>query len=120
MNLTPSAIRSRKHGLRPILAAYDASTARLVEQAGVDAILIGDSLEMVVLGYATTVPVTMVDSLRHCRAARRGAAWTHVLADLAFLLIDATPAVLGQHPNVRIGDVRVLDSVALPFPVVPL
>ena len=57
-----------------MMTAYDAAFARLVDQAGIDVILVGDSLGMVVLGYPTTVPVTMDDMVRHAAAVSRGAA----------------------------------------------
>ena len=67
---------SRKQSGRPItiLTAWDALSASLVAQAGVDAVLVGDSLAMVVLGHATTLPVTLDEMLHHCRAAGRGLA----------------------------------------------
>ena len=56
-----------------MLTAYDFPTAQAVDRAGIDAILVGDSLGMVVLGYDTTLPVTMEDMLHHCKAVARGA-----------------------------------------------
>jgi 3-methyl-2-oxobutanoate hydroxymethyltransferase len=84
--LSAAAILERKG--RPkiaMLTAYDFPTARLVEAAGIDMILVGDSLGMVVLGYETTVPVTVEDILHHTRAVVRGAPNTHVVADMPFL-----------------------------------
>jgi 3-methyl-2-oxobutanoate hydroxymethyltransferase len=68
-----------------MLTAYDFPTAKLVAEAGVDLILVGDSLGMVVLGYDSTVPVTMADMVHHTAAARRGAAEAFLVADLPFL-----------------------------------
>ena len=68
-----------------MITAYDFPFARLVEEAGVDGILVGDSLGMVVLGYETTLPVTMEEMLHHTRAVARGARRALVVADLPFL-----------------------------------
>lgn len=84
--LSAAEVRARKGGPKlAMLTAYDFPTARLVEAAGVDLILVGDSLGMVVLGYDSTVPVTVDDVVYHCRAVVRGAPHTHVVADLPFL-----------------------------------
>src|SRR5439155_14031128 len=61
------------------------SRARLVAEAGIDLILVGDSLGMVVLGYGSTLPVTMDDMVHHTKATRRGAPEAFVIADLPFL-----------------------------------
>ena len=74
-----------------MLTAYDYPSARLVSEAGVDLILVGDSLGMVVLGYDSTLPVTMADMVHHTRAARRGAPQAFVVADMPFLCYG-TPA----------------------------
>lgn len=68
-----------------VLTAYDAITARLFDSAGIDVLLVGDSLGMVVLGYDTTLPVTMADMLHHTRAVARGASRALVVADMPFL-----------------------------------
>ncbi|WP_216829221.1 3-methyl-2-oxobutanoate hydroxymethyltransferase [Alkalihalobacterium elongatum] len=68
-----------------MITAYDAPSAKLVEQAGVDMILVGDSLGMVVLGYDSTVPVTLEDMILHTRAVKRGAKQTFIVADMPFL-----------------------------------
>jgi 3-methyl-2-oxobutanoate hydroxymethyltransferase len=67
------------------LTAYDTPTARLVDEAGIDLILVGDSLGNNVLGYPNTLPVTMDDMVRHCQAVMRGVARALVVADLPFL-----------------------------------
>ena len=85
--LTPQSLRERK-GRDPPLAlvtAYDYPTARLVEAAGMDAILVGDTLGEVVLGYSSTVSVTLEDILHHLRAVRRGAPRTLTIGDMPFL-----------------------------------
>jgi len=68
-----------------MLTAYDYPTARLLDGAGVPAILVGDSLGMVVLGYDTTLPVTMEDMLHHVKAVVRGSSRAHVIADMPFM-----------------------------------
>jgi len=68
-----------------VLTAYDAVTARLFDSAGIDVLLVGDSLGMVVLGYDTTLPVTMEEMLHHTRAVARGASRALVVADMPFL-----------------------------------
>lgn len=66
------------------ITAYDAPFASFAEQAGMDMILVGDSMGMVVLGYESTIPVTMDDCIRHCQAVRRGAPNTFVVGDMPF------------------------------------
>lgn len=66
------------------LTAYDFPTARLLDEAGVDILLVGDSLGMAVLGYETTLPVTLQDMLHHTRAVARAARRALVVADLPF------------------------------------
>ena len=74
--LRPADLTRRKQAGLPItvLTAWDALSAAVVAGAGVDAVLVGDSLAMVVLGHATTLPVTLEEMLHHCRAAGRGLA----------------------------------------------
>jgi 3-methyl-2-oxobutanoate hydroxymethyltransferase len=66
------------------LTAYDYPTARLVDEAGVDVVLVGDSLGMVVLGYETTLPVTMEETLHHTRAVRRAVRHALLVADMPY------------------------------------
>ena len=65
-----------------VLTAYDAQTAKIMDKAGIDMILVGDSLGMVVLGYKDTKQVTMEDMIRHTEAVARGAPHTHIIGDL--------------------------------------
>ena len=67
------------------ITAYDYPLASFAEQAGIDMILVGDSLGMVVLGYKSTNPVTMEECLIHCQAVRRGAPNTWVVGDMPFM-----------------------------------
>jgi len=67
------------------LTAYDASFAMLVDMAGVDVVLVGDSLGMVIQGHETTVPVTMDDMVYHCKAVARGLARPFLVADMPFM-----------------------------------
>ena len=66
------------------LTAYDYPTARLLDEAGVDVLLVGDSLSMVVLGYESTLPVSIEDMLHHTRAVRRGTKRALVVADMPY------------------------------------
>lgn len=72
-----------------VLTAYDATMARLLDRAGVDALLVGDSLGMVVLGHDSTVPVTLDDMVHHTRAVVRGTRRALVIADMPFLSYQA-------------------------------
>ncbi|MBI4874529.1 MAG: 3-methyl-2-oxobutanoate hydroxymethyltransferase [Acidobacteria bacterium] len=78
-----------------MLTAYDASMAHLLDRAGIDVLLVGDSLGMVLLGYETTLPVTLDDVVYHTRAVVRGASRALVVADMPFLTyrIDASEAL---------------------------
>lgn len=67
-----------------MLTAYDYPSAKLAEEAGIDVILVGDSLGMVVLGYDSTVKVTVEDMIHHGKAARRGASDTFLVVDMPF------------------------------------
>ncbi|MCH5145761.1 3-methyl-2-oxobutanoate hydroxymethyltransferase [Desulfovibrio sp. UIB00] len=68
-----------------MLTAYDYSTARVMDMAGVDALLVGDSLGMVMLGYPDTLSVTVDDMVRHCSAVARGAQKALVVCDMPFM-----------------------------------
>ena len=68
-----------------MLTAYDYTTARIIDEAGVPLILVGDSLGMVVLGYDSTIPVTMKEMLHHTRAVTRGVKSALVIGDMPFM-----------------------------------
>jgi len=91
--LTTALVRRMKRdGQRIVMVtAYDYPGAAAAEAAGVDCILVGDSLGMVVLGYETTLPVTMDDMVHHTKAVRRGARNTMVVADMPFLSYHISP-----------------------------
>ena len=113
MPLRPGDLTQFKQDGRPIamLTAWDALSAALVEAAGADVVLVGDSLAMVVLGHATTLPVTLEEMLQHCRAVGRGLARPParqplLVCDLPFLsyqcgldgAVAAAGAVLKHSP----------------------
>lgn len=84
--LSARDVAARKGGRKlTAIAAHDYPIARLIEQAGIEIILVGDSLGMTALGYDSPIPVTVDDILHHCKAVVRGAPETHVVADLPFL-----------------------------------
>ncbi|MFN2196091.1 MAG: 3-methyl-2-oxobutanoate hydroxymethyltransferase [Anaerolineales bacterium] len=87
-------LKRKKDQGEPIvmLTAYDYPTALAVDQAGIDVILVGDSLGMVVLGYETTLPVTMEDMLLHSKAVARGARHALLVGDLPFMSYQASTA----------------------------
>ena len=94
MRLRPADLAKRKQAGLPItvLTAWDALSGALVAEAGADAVLVGDSLAMVALGHATTLPVTLDEMLHHTRAVGRGLAavcspdaWPLLITDLPFL-----------------------------------
>ncbi|HKP54148.1 MAG TPA: 3-methyl-2-oxobutanoate hydroxymethyltransferase [Chloroflexia bacterium] len=74
-----------------MVTVYDYSTARIVDAAGMDAILVGDSLGQVMLGYDSTVPVTMDDMIHHTKAVVRGAQRALVIGDMPFLSYNISP-----------------------------
>lgn len=84
--VTTLTVQEKKHRHEAItcLTAYDYATSRLVDAAGIDMILVGDSLAQVVLGYDNTLPVTMEEMLHHTRAVRRAVKSALVIADMPF------------------------------------
>lgn len=91
---TTSSLQQMKKEAEHIvmITAYDYPGAKAAEEAGVDVILVGDSLGMVVLGYETTLPVTMEDMIHHTKAVRRGAKETMIVTDMPFLSYHVTVA----------------------------
>ena len=87
MKNTVSTFLSQKQNGEKItmLTAYDYSTAKLIDEAGINSILVGDSLGTVILGYEDTLPVTMEDIIHHTRAVARGAKNALVVADMPFM-----------------------------------
>jgi len=85
--ITVSGFRKRKQQQEKIvmLTAYDAAMARLAEQCGIEMILVGDSVGNTMLGYDSTIPVTLEQMLQHCAAVRRGAPKTFVIGDMPFM-----------------------------------
>lgn len=87
MKKTVATFKSAKQNGEKLtmLTAYDYSTAKLIDESGVDSILVGDSLGMVMLGYEDTVSVTMEDMIHHTKAVTRGAKNALVVADMPFM-----------------------------------
>lgn len=85
--VTTAFLKEKKQNQQPIvmITAYDCPSAKLVDEAGADVILVGDSLGMVVLGYDSTIPVTLEDMLHHTKAVTRGAKRALVVTDMPFL-----------------------------------
>lgn len=79
------------------VTAYDYPTAAFAEQAGMDMVLVGDSLGMVVMGYDSTIPVTMADCLSHCRSVRRGAPNTWIVGDMPFMSYQVSDAAAVEN-----------------------
>lgn len=94
VKMTVPQLRTVKEQGRKLtmLTAYDYPTARLADEAGIDIILVGDSVGMVVLGYDSTLPVTMEEMLHHTRAARRGTKRGLLVGDMPFLSFGVDPA----------------------------
>lgn len=89
--LTASRIREMKGAEKIVcLTAYDYATARILDDAGIHLILVGDSLAMTMLGYDTTLPVTMEDMLHHTAAVTRGVKNALVVADMPFMSYQAS------------------------------
>jgi 3-methyl-2-oxobutanoate hydroxymethyltransferase len=89
--MTILALHQKKAHGEPItmVTAYDYPGAQAADRAAIDCLLVGDSVGMVVLGYDSTVPVTMEEMLHHCRAVRRGAQYAYTIGDMPFMSYQA-------------------------------
>lgn len=105
--VTIATLAEKKSRREPItcLTAYDYATARLVDEAGIDMILVGDSLAQVVLGYDSTLPVTMEEMLHHTRAVRRAVKRAFLIADMPYASYHVNPeeAVRNASQFVKFG-----------------
>ena len=84
--------RKRRGEKIAVLTAYDATMARLLDRAGVDVLLVGDTVGVVVLGYDSTLPVTLDEMIHHTRAVARGTQRALVVADMPFLTYQVSPS----------------------------
>lgn len=122
--VTTQTLLERKQSGEKIamLTAYDATFGRLLDAAGVDAILVGDSLGMVIQGHDNTLPVTLAEMVYHCRAVARGVRRAHLVADMPFMTyqqgtsqaLDSAAALLqrgGAHAVKLEGGERVCPQV---------
>lgn len=91
--ITVPALAARKIKNKKIvmLTAYDATFARLADEAGADMLLVGDSLGMVIQGHDNTIPVTLDDVIYHTRCVARGASRPHICADMPFMTYKVSP-----------------------------
>lgn len=106
-------LEKKKRGEKiTMLTAYDAPTAQLIDEAGIDAVLVGDSLGMVALGYASTVPVTMEEMLHHARAVRRGTRRALLVGDMPFLSFQVSPEEAVRNAGRFVKEAQV-DAVKL-------
>jgi len=110
--VTTASLREQKLHHDPItcLTAYDYATARLVDEAGVDMVLVGDSLAQTMLGYENTLSVTMDEMLHHVKAVRRGVKNALLVADMPYgsYQVDAKDAVLNAARFVKEGGAEVV------------
>ncbi len=118
----PDLMRMKRGGERiAMLTAYDFTMARLLDRAGIDVILVGDSLGMVILGHENTVPVTLDAMVHHTAAVSRAAARALVVADMPFLSCHAgtRDAVRGAGRLIRDGGAQAV-KVEGGHPVLPV
>ena len=123
--ITAPSITSYKRKGRKIsmITAYDATFARLFDEAGVDMVLVGDSLGMVIQGHDTTIPVTLDDVVYHCRAVARGLERAHLTGDMPFMTYKVSPEKAlesaarvvqeGRAESVKVeGGVEIAETIA--------
>ena len=107
---TVQAFRTAKQNGQRIsmLTAYDYTTANLLDQAGIDCLLVGDSLGMVMLGYENTLQVTMEDMIHHCKAVARGSKQALLIGDMPFLTyhVNADEAVRNAGRFIQEGGMQ--------------
>lgn len=104
---TASLLRKKRdHEKITMLTGYDFTTARLLDEAGIDIILVGDSLGQVVLGYDSTLPVTMEDMIHHTKAVVRGVERAMVVSDMPFLSFQISPEEALANAGTLIKEVR--------------
>jgi len=110
--ITTTSLKARKHRREPIacLTSYDYSTARLVDEGGIDMILVGDSLAQTMLGYENTLSVTMDEMLHHVKAVRRGVKRALLLADMPYgsYQVDESEALRNATRFVKEGGAEVV------------
>ncbi len=89
---TSLLVKKQSHQKISMLTCYDYPAAKLMNEAGIDILLVGDSLAMVVLGYETTLPVTIEEMLHHVKAVKRGNKHSLLVADMPYLSYQIRPA----------------------------
>src|SRR5258708_27909573 len=99
--ITVSSLREKKlqHESITCLTAYDYSSARLVDEAGIDVVLVGDSLAMTMLGHENTLSLTVDEMLHHVKAARRGTTNALLMADMPYGSFHVSPEDAGRTPT---------------------
>lgn len=112
MKNTVATLQEQKNNNDKItmLTAYDYSTAKLIEQSGVNCILVGDSLGMVMLGYNDTLSVTMEDMIHHTKAVTRACSDTFVVADMPFMSYQTSvyDAVVNAGRLIKVGKAQAI------------
>lgn len=100
MAVKPQQFTHWKNAGRPItvLTAWDYAIAEIIDQAGIDMILVGDSLAMVALGHATTLPVTLDEMIHHAKAVRRGVKNAFITVDLPLVHTRQMPCRQCNQP----------------------